>query len=76
MHTIIETLPNGCLRIVDENGGAPYIETGDFERAQELLSAGDYAKVKALWTPELIAARKSELELQKQKEVHVNGDVF
>jgi len=66
MYKILEELPNGCLRIANEDGGIHFIETGDFRRALELLSAEDYTKLQILWTPELIAARKSELERQAQ----------
>lgn len=58
----------GCvIPVIEIDGqlqGTDYIETGDFDRARELLSDNDFAKVQLLWTPELIADRRTELAEQ------------
>ena len=49
--------------------GAPYIEPGDFSRAEKLLSSMDYEKVQKLWTPEVIAAwQQKQAEQEKMLE--------
>lgn len=54
---IIEIIPSGCVLYV---GG--YIETGDLESAQALLSPEDLPRVQTAWTEDVITARKLQRE--------------
>lgn len=62
MYRIVEKLPNGCVMIANEDGGCPFLETGDSIRAKKLLTAEDYAEVKEWWTPDRLALRHAELD--------------
>lgn len=67
-YQILAITPTGCvIPVLDMDGepqGTEYIETGDLQRAKKLLSLEDFDKIDSLWTSQLIASRKNQIEEQ------------